>query len=246
MNLKRQGSESSDQQSDKSDTNVRRSGRQARPKSLEFAERLKHLASTKFPTGGQAQLAREIGVGKQSIGDWLKGSMPAADVIFRLSDVLGVDPRWLATGFGQPRPSDDEPEESDWVKLPRLDLFDFRDGQRPEPIEQVPIRRSWLAAAARSSAPMWLADLPSDAMPDVGREGDTIVCRDPDIPLADGRVYVLLLDDRPIVRRVQVRPDGLMLKASDASIDPVTIPPDRLDELVPVGRVVAALTMHAV
>lgn len=246
MNLKRQDPESSDQQSDKSDTNVRRSGRQARPKSLDFAARLKHLIDTRFPAGGQAQLAREIGVGKQSISDWLKGSMPAADVVFRLADALKVDPRWLATGFGQELSPDAATEDSDWVKLPRLDLFGFREGQRPEPIELVPIRRSWLAASARSNAPMWLADLPSDAMPDVGREGDTIVCREPDSPLADGRVYVFLLDDRPIVRRVQVRPEGLMLKASDTSVEPVTLAPDRLDQLVPVGRVVAALTMHAV
>lgn len=177
----------------------------------------------------------------------MAGSVPTADTLFRLADALGVDARWLATGIGEaggqvPVRSEDK----DWVKLPRRDLFDFRDGVIPEPVEQVAIRRDWLAVAVRSSGPLWLADMPSDAMPDVAREGDTIVCREPDRPLADGRVYVLLLDGQPIVRRVQLRPEGIVLKAGDPSIDPITLPADRLDQLVPIGRVLAAMTLQAV
>lgn len=231
----------------KSDNEDRKRGRQAALRNVGFADRLAELLKARFGRGGQAFLSRNLGVAKQTIGGWLAGSVPAGDMLFRLADELGVDARWLATGIGKAGGQlPPESEEKDWVKLPRLDLFDFREGLVPQPIEQVAIRRDWLAMAVRSSGSLWLADMPSDAMPDVAREGDTIVCREPDRPLADGRVYVLLLDGQPIVRRVQLRPEGLVLKAGDPSIDPITLPADRLDQLVPIGRVLAAMTLQAV
>ena len=88
--------------------------------------------------------------------------------------------------------------------------------------------------------------MPSDTMPDIAREGDQIICRSPDAPLVDGRVYVFLMDGRPMVRRVSVRPEGLLLKAGDNVTDPILIEPDQLERLAPVGRVLAALTVQAV
>jgi transcriptional regulator with XRE-family HTH domain len=196
----------------------------------------------------QADLARATGIGRGLIGSYIHGQKgPGADNLFTLADSLAVSPRWLYLGVGEKTVAERlAPADDDWVQIPRLDLFKFQDGVVPAPIESVPIRRDWLAASARSSAALWLADMPSDAMPDIAREGDTIICRDPDRPLADGRVYVFLLEGRPIVRRVHVRPEGLMLKAGDPSIDPILLTPDRLDQLAPIGRVLAALSMHAV
>ncbi|MDP1962024.1 MAG: LexA family transcriptional regulator, partial [Reyranella sp.] len=247
MKVKRQGPIISDEPSDSSDGGVRKSGRQPKERNLDFGMRFKELVTRRYGDGGQAQLARDVGVGKQSPTDWTRGTMPAGDTLFRVADALGVDARWLATGIGEAGGQvAAQGDDAGWVRLPRLDLFAFREGIRPDPVEQVPIRRDWLAMAARSSAPMWVADMPSDAMPDVAREGDAIVCREPDRPLADGRVYVLLLDGQPIVRRVQLRPEGVVLKAGDPSIDPITLAADRLDQLVPIGRVLAAMTLQAV
>jgi len=92
---------------------------------------------------------------------------------------------------------------------------------------------------------LWVAALPSDAMPEIGREGDLLLCQDIELPLVDGRVYIFLLDRQPIVRRVQVRPDGLLLKGGPDT-DPINIPPDRIDGVVPVGRVLAAIQVRSV
>jgi DNA-binding XRE family transcriptional regulator len=49
---------------------------------------------------GQAELAREIGVSRQAVNDWIKGRSVniRPDHLFALSDALHVDARWLATG----------------------------------------------------------------------------------------------------------------------------------------------------
>src|SRR3546814_20423833 len=83
--------------------------------------------------------------------------------------------------------------------------------------------------------------MPSDSMPDIAREGGMILCEDVDGELMDGRVYIFMLDWRPLVRRVAIRPEGIVLKASDPSIDPFTISRDHQphigDDLVPIARI---------
>lgn len=192
--------------------------------------------------GVRTRVAKEIGVAKSVIGDWEKGSIPNAERFFRLADVLAVDPRWLVDGTV---PAASTFDDDGWVKLPRFDLIDFIDGH-PVPIEEVPIRREWLLTSVRTIAGLWLAEMPSDAMPDTAREGETIICRAPEQLLQDGKVYVLVLDGRLIVRRVQVRPEGLVLKAGDASIDPIVVHPDRVEQLTPVGRVLGKISVEAI
>lgn len=49
------------------------------------------------------ELARQVGVSKQAIGDWKKGRVSGIkpEHLVNLADALGVEIRWLATGVGQ-------------------------------------------------------------------------------------------------------------------------------------------------
>lgn len=172
--------------------------------------------------------------------------MPGADRFFKLADALGVSPRWLITGEG-PRSHDEaEPEEPDWLTLPRYDLWKLTPDDAPEPIGTERVRRDWISRATRSSKPMWVADLPSDAMSEIGVEGDTVVCEEASKPFGDNRVYIFLMDGSPVVRRVQARPDGILLKADDPTIEPIAVAGADLDSLVAVGRVLAAINLKVV
>lgn len=50
----------------------------------------------------QAEIARRVGVERQTVGDWYHGRSVNVrpDHLFTLADVLGVEARWLATGHG--------------------------------------------------------------------------------------------------------------------------------------------------
>lgn len=195
----------------------------------------------------QSEVARRVGKRRQLVSEWALGKkVPGADNALSLADALTVSPRWLIRGVGPREITTSNQAPDDWIVLPRYDLFSFDGEAMPQPVEEVPVRRDWLITVARTVNGLWLAEMPSDAMPEIGREGSTIICRDVDLPLADGRVYAFLLDGRPIVRRIRVRPEGLVLNAGDASIEPIPLSPEQLEQLVPIGRVLAAINLQPV
>lgn len=134
--------------------------------------------------------------------------------------------------------------DEDLVYLPRYDLFAFAEGERPSSVDTVPLQREWLIRAARTDRDVWLAEMPSGAMPEVAAEGETILCRFAEPPLQDRRVYVLQLDGRPIVRRVQLRPGGLLLTAGDPSVEPLELVGEDVERVAPIARVLASITLQ--
>lgn len=185
-----------------------------------------------------AVVARAIGVAPSTMQRYLGGSMPAADIGIRLARELDVQFEWLIEGIGG-RDVGGAPEDS--VVLPRYDINFLREYGKPDADDLVTIPRSWLGRVGGSASGLWLTEMPGDAMPDVASAGQAIVCKDPEQPLQDGRVYIFLLDGRLLARRVLIRPDGLLLKAGDPAIDPMQLGPDQLEQFIPVARVIAAI-----
>ncbi len=173
----------------------------------------------------------------QTLSNLLKGSTPGADKALSLADALGVNYRWLIAGEGPQRPHGPGVAD-DSVTLFRYDLAAIeQDGK--DAAEELTFPRIFLSSL-RSPTGTWLAYMPTDAMPSVAREGDLIICADPESPLQDRRIYVFNLDGNLIVRRVLVRPDGLVLKG-EADDDTITIRPDETESLFPVARVLGPL-----
>lgn len=197
-----------------------------------------------------ASLARETGLPTSTINDMAKGTIPRADRGVKVARALGRTLEWLITGVDDRKTGQlSDAADSDWVFLPRYDLLAFEAHGKPEPVESIPVRKDWLAKAVRQTTGLWLTEMPSEAMEDVAHEGDLILCRDAPPPLLDGRVYVFLLDGRPIVRRVaQTQRGRLVLKATDPTIDPMTFRLDELESalegLAPVGRVLGSITLQ--
>ncbi len=172
-----------------------------------------------------------------------KGTIPPADRALRLSAALFVRPEWLVLGFGE-RPAPGFNHDSESMALPKLDLTAFGEDGKPEPGETVGVKREWLG---RWSSPgLWVSEMPSDSAPEIAREGDLLVCQDPTLPLIDGRAYAFLFDGRLLIRRVQIRADGLVLKTDRNDPDPLVIPPDRAESLIPIARILAAITLQPV
>jgi transcriptional regulator with XRE-family HTH domain len=217
-----------------------------------FAARLRQrLAEIGYT---ELQLSRDSGLSKSSINRWTKGeSVPNSEQLFPLSDTLRVRPRWLLYGDAGPAQADLlDVQNADWMAVPRYDLFRFTADGKGDAVESIPIRRDWLARAFRVTTGLWLTEMPSDAMPELAREGETIVCRDveprePD--LIDGRVYIFMLDGSPIIRKLSIEPGKLVLSITD---DPRPIVIDRRDPphfgegLVPIARVIGKFGLQVV
>lgn len=190
-----------------------------------------------------ATIARKVGVTKSTIGTYRRGGLPAPITLFRLAEALDVSPRWLATGEGGQHGASSVSAE-DWVTLPRYDLMDFGEYGKPEPAEDVVIRRDWLGRA-RTVSGLWVTEMLSDAIPELAREGDLLICQDPTSPLMDGKFYVFLLSGRPLIRRISAGRDSILLRPGEGE-EPIVIGGDQTDDLITIGRVVAAVAARQV
>ncbi len=194
----------------------------------------------------RAAVARMAGVSTSSLDRWVKGATPDPESALALADALSVNYRWLIKGVGA-KAVDLTPEANPGsVILPKYDLAAFTEEFRPGPTEHLAVRIDWLNRITRATNGIWLADMPSDAMPNVAREGDTLICQDTSPPLIDGRTYLFLIRGDVVVRRLQITPDGLLLRSDDPERGTVLIEPGQTDIVTPVARVLGAMSLRSV
>lgn len=190
-----------------------------------------------------AEISRATGIPKQTIGGFKRGSIPSADRALLLADAMGVNFRWLIFGEG-PRTPEERDSGGDSVRLPLYDPSHFEEYGEGPAREEVDVPRS-LLGTMKGAEGLWLTEMPSDALPSVAREGQVIICRKPEAQIQDRRVYIFNLDGRIIVRRVSVRPDGLLLKG-ESDEDTLLVRVDDLPSLIPVARVLGPLGFNPV
>lgn len=199
-----------------------------------FATRFKEAVGKR----GTTELARAVETAPSTLYRYFDGAIPAADIAIRLARELDVSVEWLIEGVGE-RQRRFVHAEAEVVSLPLYDPADCDGGLPDEPAERVAVPRALLGALNGASG-LWLMRMPSDAMNSVAQEGQMIVCRAADLPVQDRKVYVFKLEGRIIVRRISVRPGGLLLKA-DADGDSISIGAEDAARLAPVARVLGPL-----
>lgn len=68
----------------------------------DFGERLLKAAKHAGVVYSQQALGTFLGTDRRKVDVWMKGGLPRADTLFDMADKFGVDPRWFATGEGDP------------------------------------------------------------------------------------------------------------------------------------------------
>lgn len=160
----------------------------------------------------QAWLAREAGIGTRTISDIIAKTMPSALYAVLIARALDVPVEWLITGeVSTGTRGLIAADAADWVVVPHYRLAEFSESAKPEPIEQVPLRKDWLNRNARTATKLWLTELPT-AVEGLGEEGDTILCRDADHHAQEG-VYLYFLDGIPLVRSFKLAAAGQLADA---------------------------------
>jgi len=159
----------------------------------------------------------------------------------RLAQALDVSVEWLISGTA-PEPGHGliAADEADWVFVPRLQLHEFTETGKPEPIETVPLRRDWLNRTIYTASNLFITVLPAHTLEAVGDEGDPILCRDATHHNEEG-VYLYFWDGVPVVRRFNIPRPGQLGEAQNAW----TWEPDDPSGLRIVGRILANLKVRS-
>lgn len=193
---------------------------------------------------GQRWLSEKAGLATSSIHDYLRGTMPSADRALLVADALGVNIRWLVAGDGPRVPANEAAEGV--VAVPCFSLASgttrewAQTGEKPEPERTLLIAEEVLVPLGRRRTrrrSLWAVHMPGHTMAEIAEPDELVFCADIDGSLADGWVVLFLTEGgTPVMRRVEVRPDQIVLWGTIPKNDPWLL--DERMPLRPVGRVV--------
>jgi transcriptional regulator with XRE-family HTH domain len=158
-----------------------------------------------------AEISRKTGIPTSSLSRYRKGtSVPKAEHLFPLSDILQSDPRWLVSGV-ENRRAMVAVEDAEWEDIPLFDLRNVTDTGKGEPQAWTPVRKDWLNHALGTSFDLYLVRLLSGYHSRLGdrdlHEGDMVFVREiTPGELADGHVVIWRRDGGLKVARYSLRP----------------------------------------
>jgi phage repressor protein C with HTH and peptisase S24 domain len=218
-----------------------------------FVTRLQYVVA-QWPSADR--LAKATGVSPSAFRKWLKGEAePSRDRVVALAGAAGVSVSWLAQGEG-PEPSlsvlgahgretprltsSDGPS---FLVLPKIAVAAAAGAGRPQPESAtnfIGFRHDWLKANfGLDPQDILLETVVGDSMEPHIHNGDILLVNSTDLTFRNFGIYVIIVRDERLVKRVQRKFDGSLILISDnAKYQPEIIAPEIAAEINVVGRVI--------
>ncbi|MEF2144227.1 MAG: helix-turn-helix transcriptional regulator [Desulfovibrionaceae bacterium] len=190
----------------------------------------------------QSDLARELGVGRAAVSLSKKKDALPARWILDLSIKYGLDPRWLETGKGRPRPAMPEAgeEEDDFERIPKVRARLCAGGGSFETEGRVEgyyaFRSEWVHRKGNPSS-MVLMQVVGNSMEPELREGDMVLLDQSKTDVYAGGIYAVGVEDTVMVKRIEKRPGQLVLHSENTDYSPIMLAGDELANVRIIGKV---------
>lgn len=127
--------------------------RKSSPDSLsrkhEIARCIRRVRMEQFSARGGPELARHLGIPRQSLDDYELGVTVPAEVVLKLLEDAAVEPRWLLTGEGSPYR--DQPAEASGPAPTPVPLMGWQEDALARLLEEGEPRVRWVRRVDRSS-----------------------------------------------------------------------------------------------
>lgn len=186
--------------------------------------------------------AQYLGESAATITNW-KSRGISKQGILKANEILGVNPRWLATGegemlataspatLGKPVRAHDEgePLPDEYIQIPETEVrFAAGNGRTAlfdEVLDSVPrtYRRDWFAKEGISPAHAHCFKVHGESMEPFLYDGDSVLVNLGETQILNGKVYALRYGDELRIKRVYRKLDGSLILHSD---NPAFIPRD--------------------
>lgn len=181
------------------------------------------------------ELSARTGIGYSTIAELENGGMKGSTKLHLIADVLGVHARWFETGkppkyrkdstpFLRPisvwnDPGDLPPEST--VLLPKLDYYLSAGNGGPDPnaVERtdksLPFSASWAKAQGWSPKTHYTMMAKGESMEPTIQDGAPVVIDTSSKGIRSGKVYAILVDGDPLLKRLVKLPGGRVQVQSD-------------------------------
>lgn len=224
-----------------------------------FADRLKVLIG-EMPAN---RFARQVSVGESLIRKYLAGATPGVDKVVAIAEAKEVSLDWLARGVGPMKLDLQEDSGSSaavstsqggmlmtqqagspegFALVPRLDIQASAGNGRvalsEEPLEYLAFQAAWLRGRGINPASARILTARGDSMEETIRDGDVLLVDTSIDRVRDNSIYVVILGDMVLVKRIHGRINGSLQLISDNPRYPAEeVPKGEVDQLHIAGRV---------
>lgn len=208
--------------------------------------------------------AKRAGINDTSMRAYLKDTMPGLDKLVAIADAGAVTLDWLARGLEPKRVSRSALSENavlaygsngnmlmiqksdmtteGFALVPRLDIQASAGGGRlaisEEPLEYLAFQAAWLRGRGINPASARILTARGDSMEETIRDGDVLLVDTSIDRVRDNSIYVVILGDMVLVKRIHGRINGSLQLISDNPRYPAEeVPKGEVDQLHVAGRV---------
>ncbi len=190
----------------------------------------------------QAQLARELGVGRAAISLVKKKGAVPPRWILDLSVRYDIDSTWLESGVGLPHPEESaEAFADDFTRIPKVAARlsagggSFETGGSVE--SYYAFQKSWVSSKG-NPANMVLMEVYGNSMEPELKAGDIVLVDQSKDSILAGGIYAIGVEDTVMVKRVEKRPGQVVLHSDNTDYSPIFLGGDELANVRVLGQVV--------
>lgn len=184
---------------------------------MDFGRQLSSLMVRHGTT--DAVLADHVGVSRQAVMKWRKGSIPSVDKLQKIAEFYDIPVSYFGYDFSQ------SADESDRIPI----VGNIQAGYPVESFEVVDEYVS-LPTGVKYTKNLFALRVVGDSMMPLVMEGDIIIC-DRNTECANGRICAVTVDGESTLKRVRADASGITLSPTNPMYKDIHFSPKKAEEL---------------
>ena len=200
-----------------------------------------HRICEATPITSQAGLANYLGISRAAITQAKKNDSIPRKWIFELSQAFGLNPVWLEKGSGPQTLNHIDNLNNLFQKVrkvrARLSAGGGSFEVEPEIEGFYSFRSDWLSEKGKPEN-MVLMDIFGNSMEPELKDGDTVLIDMAQKAILAGAIYAVGLDDTIMVKRLEKRPDKLVLFSDNKDYPPIYFKGEEINNVHIIGKVI--------
>ena len=189
----------------------------------------------------QTELARVLQVNRSAVTQARKKGCVPDRWLLLLYREFGLSPEWLETGLGNVFLKRSSRDESAFKKIPKVTARICAGSGSFETDTEIQgyysFRNDWLKKRGAAEK-MVLMDIFGNSMePDI-KDGDTVLVDQNQKQVLAGAMYAVGIEDTIMVKRIEKRPNQLVLLSNHRDYEPIFLKGDEADRVRIIGKVV--------